>query len=217
MMRSHGVLIVLLTLALAGGAQAQSGKLAFLIPELFGPTGLRVNSLEEHNAHFESAFRAQFAQFNIALGTQLSALPIPTAASGFTYSFDPETGVFNRSTRSFGPILAERAETIGRKKVSFGASYQYFSFDELEGVDLDRVPAVFTHVGEAPEGARADVVTTLNSIAVSVGQFTTFFTYGLTDRLDLSVAVPIVTTDLEVVSVATIRRLGNAVRLPSPR
>ena len=66
MMRSHGVLIVLLTLALAGGAQAQSDKLAFLIPTLFGEGGLVVNSQavlpdgSTHSAHFNSAFQSQF-------------------------------------------------------------------------------------------------------------------------------------------------------------
>ena len=50
-----------------------------------------------------------------------------------------------RSTRSFGPILAERGETIGRGKIAFGYTYQFFSFDHLDGVPLTNVPAVFTH------------------------------------------------------------------------
>lgn len=217
MIYRHVVLVVLLSLTCAVGGHAHGDKLAHLIPNLFGEGGLTVDSTaplpgetdQFHTAHFNAAFQSQFSQFNIALGTQLSALPIPTAASGFTYTFDPETGGSDRSTMSFGPILAERAETIGKKKISYGTSYQYFSFDELEGVDLDRVSAVFTH-DDPDDSGRSDVVTTLNSISVSVGQLTTFFTYGLTDRLDLSIAVPIVTTDLEVASQATIRRLGTA-------
>src|SRR5581483_9699153 len=37
----------------------------------------------------------------------------------------------------------------------------------------------------------------------------TFFTYGVTDRLDVALAVPIIDTSLEVVSDATIHRLGT--------
>jgi hypothetical protein len=52
-------------------------------------------------------------------------------------------------------------------------------------------------------------VTTVNSIHASVGQFTTFVTIGVSDRFDVSLAVPIVTADLKVVSDATIQRLGT--------
>ena len=65
-----------------------------------------------------------------------------------------------RSTRSFGPILAERGETIGRGKIAFGYSYQFFSYDPLDGVRLPNVPAVFTHDNPEAGGGRADVVAT---------------------------------------------------------
>ena len=213
MVRKSAFLAVLVALVLPAGVLAQS-ELAFLIPSLFGPSGLIVESESvlpdgsTHSAHFNSDFQSQFTQFNIALGTQLAALPIPSTGSGFTYSFDSEAGVFARTSESFGPILAERAQTVGKKKLAFGVSYQYFSFDDIEGLELERVPAVFTHDDAAP-GGRADVVTTVNSIDVSIGQFTTFVTYGLTDRLDLSIAVPLINTDLDVVSVATVQRLGT--------
>ncbi len=140
---------------------------------------------------------------------QLVTVPLPSPASGFTYQFDPSTGVFERSTKSFGPILAERAETIGAGRTSFGFAFQRFSFDTIEDLDLDRVPAVFTHDNAFLLGGRQDVVTTVNSIKASVSQFTTFFTLGVTERFDVSVAVPIVANDLTVVSEATVRRLGT--------
>ena len=52
----------------------------------------------------------------------------------------PATGTFVRSTNSFGPILSDRAETIGRGRLAFGFSYQFFSFDHLDGVWLTAVP-----------------------------------------------------------------------------
>src|SRR5438477_5018335 len=151
-------------LLLSAGAARADEKLAFLIPHLFGPTGLVVDSEarlpngQTHSAHFNSAFQAEFTQFNVALASQLTGLPIPSPASGFTYTLDPTLGLFNRSTRSFGPLLSERAETIGKGKLSTGLHYQRFTFDEIEGVDLGNVPAVFTHDHPAP-GRRDDGVT----------------------------------------------------------
>jgi hypothetical protein len=203
------------TLVATSAAAQSSDKLAFLIPTLYGPTGLvvdseaRLPSGETHSAHFNSAFQAEFTQFNIALASQLSSVPLPTSASGFTYELDPTLGVFKRSTQSFGPILAERAETIGKGKFSLGFSYQRFTFDTLEGVNLDQVPAVFTHDDPA-SGGRADIVTTLNSIDARVGQATAFFTYGLLDRVDLSVAVPLVSVEMDVASEASVQRIGTA-------
>ena len=209
------LLATLVALASPATVGAQDKKLAFLIPDLYGPSGLIVNSEallpdgSTHSAHFNSAFQAEFTQFNISLASQLASVPLPSPASGFTYELDPALGVFKRSTQSFGPILAERAETIGKKKVSLGFNYQYFNFDSIEGVSLKSVPAVFTHDNAAP-GGRADVVTTNNSIDIKVGQFTAFLSYGLTNEVDVSAAVPFVKVDLGAVSEATIRRIGTS-------
>ena len=198
------------------GSAQDSGKLALLIPELFGPSGLKVDSQARlpdgstHSAHFNSAFQAEFTQFNIALASQLAAVPLPTPASGFTYTFDSSLGVFQRSTQSFGPILTERAETIGKKKVTFGITYQHFGFDSLEGLSLGYVPAVFTHDDAQLGGGRTDVVTTTNSIDASVDQTVAFLSYGLGSRFDISVAIPFVTVDLAAQSLAQVQRVGTA-------
>lgn len=190
-------------------------NLATLFTDLYGPAGLKVDSEatlpgeQPHTAHFASDFQFNFSQFSTALVGQLVSVPLPSPASGFTYEFDASLGVFQRTTASFGPILAERAETIGAGRISFGAAYQRFTFDAVEGIDLDRIPAVFTHDNAALRGGREDVVTTDNSIAATLNQATTFVTLGVTDYLDVAVAVPFVGTELKVVSTATIRRLGT--------
>jgi len=190
-------------------------NLATLFTEIYGPNGLVVDSEatlpgeQPHSAHFNSSFESDFSQFNTALVSQFVTVPLPSPASGFTYQFDSSLGVFQRTTQSFGPILAERAETIGAKHVSFGFAAQRFNFDTVEGIDLAKVPAVFTHDNAQLLGGRQDVVTTVNSISASVSQFTTFVTLGVTDRFDVSVAVPVVSNTLQVVSDATIQRLGT--------
>ena len=71
------------------------------------------------------------------------------------------------------------------------------------------MPAVFTHDNASLLGGREDVVTTMNAIEATVSQATTFVTLGVTDRFDVSLAVPIVSNYLKVVSDATIHRLGT--------
>ena len=189
--------------------------LSTLFTDLFGPRGLVVDSLqvlpsgETHSAHFNSAFESEFVQFGTALTSQLVSVPLPSPASGFTYEFDPALGVFSRTTQSFGPILAERAETVGANRLSVGFTYQYFHFDRVESLNLASVPAVFTHDNAELLGGREDVVRTLNSIDANVNQFSAFVTYGVTNELDISVAIPVVSTDMTVVSVATVQRIGT--------
>src|ERR1700704_1962253 len=100
------VVFLACTLRAFAADPAQGLKLANLIPNLYGPNGLTLPN-PNHEAHFDSAFRSNFAPMNAALGSQLTSLPIPSPASGFTYIFDDSIGALTRSTNSFGPILAE--------------------------------------------------------------------------------------------------------------
>jgi hypothetical protein len=215
MKRLQFCVLAVLICAAPAAAQTRTDKLALLFQEVFGPTGLAVNSEavlpdgSTHSAHFNSAFQSNFGQINIALASQLTSLPLPSPASGFTYTFDTATGTFVRSTQSYGPILTDRAETIGRGRFSFGYNVQFFSFDTLEGLNLSSIPAVFTHDNFQLGGGLADVVTTVNSIEASVAQMTGVITYGVTERLDVSLAVPLVYTRLSVRSDATVQRVGT--------
>jgi hypothetical protein len=189
--------------------------LATMFTDLFGPRGLVVDSLatlpgeQSHSAHFNSDFQFNFSQFGTALVGQLVSVPLPSPAGGFTFEFDPTLGVFRRTTESFGPILADRADTIGARRFSIGVAHQRYTYDTVEGLDLRNIPAVFTHDNAALRGGREDVVVTRNAINATVNQSTFFVTVGVTDALDVSLAVPVVRTQLKVVSEATIHRLGT--------
>ena len=139
------------------------------------------------------------------------SLPLPAPASGFTYQFDAGLGVFTRTTSSFGPILAERADTIGARRVSIGFAYQRLAFDSIENMDLHSVPAVFTHDNAELRGGREDVITTVNSIDSEVTRSAAFITYGVTNDLDVSIAIPYISADIVVTSDATVRRIGTTV------
>jgi len=221
-MRHLRAALTLSALLVAHGAEAQPyilaspvQHLATIFTDLYGPTGLKVDSLatlpgeQPHTAHFNSDFQSNFSQFGTALVDQFVSLPLPSPTSGFTYEFDPSLGVFKRTTRSFGPILADRADTLGARRVAMGFAYQRFTFDSVEGLDLHTVPAVFTHDNAQLLGGREDVVTTTNAIDVTVNQTTAYLTLGVTEQLDLSIAVPFISNSLKVVSTATIRRIGT--------
>ncbi|MGE0702339.1 MAG: hypothetical protein AB7F99_04155 [Vicinamibacterales bacterium] len=223
MRRRVVVLACLCVLGMGGTARAQDPynltatvpNLATIFTDLFGPRGLIVDSLatlpgeQPHTAHFVSDFQTNFSQFSTALVGQLVSIPLPSPGGGFTFEFDPSLGVFRRTTESFGPILADRADTVGARRVSLGFAYQRFTFDSIEGMSLDRVPAVFTHDNAHLLGGREDVVTTTNAIEATVNQTALFLTMGVTDRVDVSVAVPFVTSYLKIVSHARIQRLGT--------
>ena len=187
----------------------QSG-LACAIPNQYGPYGLVLPN-PTHAAHFNSMFQSNFSALNDAIATQLTLLPLASPASGFIYKYDPVTGGLQQLKESFGPVLTERGETIGRHRIYFGATFQRFRFDKLDGTPLHNFPAVFAHKvgtfnGDIPEPYESQFVSTQNSIDLKVNQFTLFGTFGLTNRVDVSVAIPLLQVGLNVTSNATIER-----------
>ena len=158
---------------------------------------------------FASSFQTSFA----ATATQLTLLPLASPASGFVYEYDAQTGLYSRTSQSLGPVLTERGETIGRHKFSFGGTYQRFRFQKLDGVNLHNVPAVLPAVtSTVPAGdpyLAGQFISTQNSVDIKMNQFTVFGTFGLTNRIDLSVAVPYMQVGFNVNSVATINRIAG--------
>jgi outer membrane putative beta-barrel porin/alpha-amylase len=200
-----------------GQCNGHTSEPGCVLPNLFGPTGLTLHNSPafSHFAHFVGSAQTTLnTTLSTAIATQLAILPIISPASGFTYKYDSSAGAFVRTSSSFGPIYTERAETIGRGKISFGASYQRFRFGDLDGINLHNVPAVFTHIpgtgpGGAPEPYEADVIQTKNNIDLNMDQTLLYGTVGITDRLDVSVAIPIVSVRMGVSSDAQIIRVSG--------
>jgi hypothetical protein len=141
-----------------------------------------------------------FNFFNEAFGTQIGQLPLATPASGFIFTFDKQLGVYKSSQESFGPLLAERVETIGRHKVYVAFTYQWFGFSEIDGNDLHHLPLLFSF----PSAQAPLVVTqTDNHIDTTVNQYVVFGTFGLSDHVDVSIAVPFERISMGVTSKGT--------------
>ena len=171
--------------------------------------------------------------FNTQMVLQLSTFPLGSSSGGFTYTFDPAVGTFSRASRSFGPAFAERAVTAGRGRFSAGINYQHLRFDSFEGRDLDDgsvrfylrhqeccstvgppVPPTFG-VANQPNNTRldpffeGDVIETALALEARSDTFVLFANYGVTDRLDLGAAIPIVRVELDAALEATILRLAT--------
>ena len=155
-------------LLVAGGASAQTcplngtltNKLVCLIPQVYGPIGFdSTNNASQsvlftgdhHAAHFASDFLTTFAPINEAVGVQVSQLPIASPSSGITFIYDTSLKTFAPSTdESLGPILGDRATTIGKGKLFLGFSYQHFNFSTIDGKDLSKIPTILQHQPFAP-------------------------------------------------------------------
>ena len=191
-----------------------------VLPNLFGPEGLTLANDPQfpHYAHFiGSAQQTLNEGVGTAIATQLAILPIIAPASGFTFKYDNDSGVFVRSTASFGPIYTERADTIGKGKIAFGFSYQRFRFDNLDGINMHSIPALFTHVPITPvETFESDVIQTSNNLDLNLDQTMLYGTVGVTKDLDVSIAVPFVSVRFGASSNAQIVQVSGPSFVPSP-
>jgi len=166
-----------------------------------------------HVAHFQSLDQPEFIavrEFNQELANQLSSFPLASSAGGITYRFDPALGVFTRATDSFGPIYADRADTIGKGKFNLGLNYSHFEFDRINDLSLSGgdTKLVFQHtdVGIYVEG---DVITANLFLKLTTDITSFVMTYGVSDRFDIGVAIPVVHVDLAASTNDTIQRLAT--------
>jgi hypothetical protein len=218
-MSQRGVaLAAALVLVHASSAGAQEDHLSEILVRLIqsevrlaGPPPGSV--FPSHAAHFLPGEDVQLAPylFNQAIVSQISTFPIGSSAGGFSFTFDPALGTYTRTTDTFGPSFAERAVTIGRNRWSLGLNYQHVAFKSFEGKDLDSGDIRFylSHLQETGAFFEGDVIGTALRANISADTVAIFATYGLTDRFDLGVAVPVVHASLDATIDARVIRLAT--------
>ena len=222
-MRRFLPIVVLAIAALPAAAGAQSFHLRDLLTD-FLREGITLATppagFPSHEAHFIAEDSPQFLamqQFNGLIANQLSSFPLASSAGGFAYTYDPALGVFVRSTESFGPVYAERADTLGKGRFNLGLNYSHFTFDEVNGLSLSDgdVRLVFTHqdVNHDHTGLEpffeGDLITTQLAMKITSDITAFVFSYGITDRLDVSTAIPIVKVAIDARADAAINRLAT--------
>lgn len=208
----------LLAAVVAGPANAQTLKEQVNNLFRFGECGealcLQVNAAV-HGLHYApSATQASGALigfFADAIGAAVSNLPISSSSGGVTFSFSGGRPV--KTSTSSGPIFAERGQTIGKGQLLAGANVTSLSFATFRGLPLDQLNFNFTHqnVGDPVFGSpdfENDVISVRSDLNLNVFVTTAFLTYGVLDKLDVGVAVPIVRTSLSGTSQGTVSPFG---------
>lgn len=159
--------------------------------------------------------------FNDRMRGQLANFPLGSSSGGFTYTFDPSSGAYARSSSSFGPAFTERALTIGSGRFSAGMNYQHTTFSSFGGEDLRNgsidfyLPHTDCCNAAAPPPSplapafEGDWMEAALDIKTTTDTFAFFANYGVTNRLDVGVAVPLTHVNLDTTVHATILRLGT--------
>lgn len=184
-------------------------------------------SIQLHGKHFGPAASADngtiISFITGAVSTNVADFPFSAASGGTTFRF--EGGVPVATSTSPGPVFAERAQTLGRGRTLVGFAYSSFRYATLRGVDLNNLRLTFTHenvtghtcdsiVGQScdPMGVPTlenDIMPFTLSLDIRVAVASFVLTYGLSDRLDFGIALPLVSTTLNGHSFAQIIPFGG--------
>jgi hypothetical protein len=232
-------LLVTAALAFLTGQPLHAQHLMDRLSELFifGTGGVPLNlggssspnnpeSVRIHGNHFIPAAVASngtiISFLTNSIGSNVSNVPVSATSGGSTFSF--QGGVPTRTSTSAGPILGERAQTLGRGRVLAGLARTGVHFKTLRGVDLDHLRFTFTHANTDFPGCDSITggdcsllgVPTLENETIDLNlaldvqlNITSFLlTYGLNDMIDVGVALPLVSISFDGTSTAQINPFG---------
>jgi len=161
------------------------------------------------NANATARELTRYLQGAIALG--IATIPAPSAGSGETFRLSALGVPVRNEETSLGPILAERALTLGKGNFLLGANVTDLRFRSLRGISLEDLrfnvvqrdlPPTGPPLGDPAIERTYLSVSTRMAFEARVANL--FLTAGLTDRFDVSVLVPIVQASLSGYSDAEI-------------
>jgi hypothetical protein len=184
-------------------------------------------SLQAHGDHFIPSSSAENASLisviGDALGSSIGNIPIGSTSGSETFQF--VGGVPVRTSTSAGPIFAERAQTLGVGRALVGISRTGFRFATLRGVDLHNIDLTFTHENVNFPGCDAqfggdcskfgipvlenDAMDFRLSMDFDVSVTSMYVTYGVTDKFDLGLVLPVVQSSFRGESNAQILPFGG--------
>jgi hypothetical protein len=124
--------------------------------------------------------------------------PVTATSPGFSYRFNFELGVPERSSQSLGPVFVERTDTVGRRRLDLGVSYLYADLTDFDGEDF--AEQIVTG-GEIVDPDSGDLIATAFaathfSLVSHIVSFSA--TYGITDAWDVNLLVPLVWNSLDL-------------------
>src|SRR5687767_14277310 len=162
-----------------------------------------INATNGHGDHFVPDIIANngaiLSFLTDAIAASAANLPLSATTSGATFRF--VGGLPVRTSQSLGPIFGERAQTLGKGRFVIGANMSGINFSSLRGVPLNQIVLNFTHDDVPPEGLgqplrENDILQVRLDLSVTLLVTTFFTTWGLSDKVDVGIAVPVVHTGL---------------------
>lgn len=198
MKRSWG-LGMLLVLLLAGPAHAQS--LRYEIGNIFDEA-LRLHlagSPGAHGKHFSpenvESSKEVINALTSFLGANIASFPL--SSTGATAAFDLSSGAPVRETENLGPIFSEAGTTLGRNHVILGYNFTYMGFKRIRGLPLEDMQFTFTHQDVGSPGLgdsdnELDTIDLFMNMQIDASVIAFYMTAGLTDHLDVGLALPMV-------------------------
>ena len=153
------------------------------------------------NAQFRvSQQEASAASDMIVQGVQqgITSLP-PTSGQSFIYDYNAELGTFEAST-ALGPTVLRAPQTIGKGRLSVRSAVSYFQLGET----FD--PLIYEINIPAGQGIPTPLYTKFGmSAQANVILFNLGGTYGITDRIEVSLNIPISVVQAQARQLYTVR------------
>jgi len=131
-----------------------------------------------------------------ATALEVATEPYGVSSGGFAFKLDPATGLLARATTTFGPAFAARATTSGEGQVSVGANFRAATYNKLSDLPLNRLL-----IGSVESPSASVARTGTADLALSSKMLVLSGAVGVTDSLDVGVAVPLVSIELNGTSI----------------
>jgi hypothetical protein len=185
-----------------------------VIPGLFGGSlSTTINQDYSDITRQQASVVQRFRDLSAQLAAARSQVPLPSASGAFSYAWDSEVDSFVRFEQSLGAGFGERAQTLGKGRFNVGLSYQHVAFDTLAGDSLDNLVSVqpaFSrgYIDRLPSERDQiifgdDTIRTQLSMSFTFDMFYLSAAYGLTDSIDVSLALAINHAHMEGSATAT--------------
>lgn len=199
------IIVPSLVLTLLIGTAEGTGPLRDTIRDLFGPEGIVLKpgralpGSSSRAGDFQASSVRGLDQLNDQITSTFGVVSFNSSVTGF--AFDLERGIPIRTTESLGPLLTERAPTLGKGRLDVSFAYTRISFTQFQGSDLENIPLVFAAEDINQNGiidtrglfrAESDQVRVRLNLDISEDLFALIATYGLTSYWDIGVVIPVV-------------------------
>jgi len=168
------------------------------------PVSAEVLGVNTIGAPFVNHVQQIAGPINASIAAQLTQLPIPSATVGTVFIQQKGSDV-PVAFENLGPVLTDRPDTVGKRHIFIGFSYQHFNFNAFDGQNLATLPVAF-QIQQASPFNPNDLQTFYgaesNNVGFKLDQYVGVLTYGLTRTTDISVVVPFNSVKLAVTSSA---------------